>query len=86
MATAADAPGIREIYAPYIMDTAITFEYEIPTISELSARISDTIQRYPYLVAVEKDCIVGFAYASASRIHLLRMRISTIKAWLFMNT
>jgi len=47
MASEADAPQIREIYSPYVMDTAITFEYEVPTVIELSKRIRDTLQAYP---------------------------------------
>lgn len=64
MATEADAEEILQIYAPYVMDTAITFEYDTPSVAEFSRRIRDTLQMYPYLVALEKDCIVGYAYAS----------------------
>ena len=67
MATEIDAEKILEIYSPYVMDTAITFEYEIPPVADLSKRIKDTLQMYPYLVALEEQCIVGFAYASAFR-------------------
>ena len=34
IATVDDAGAIREIYAPYVMNTAISFEYEIPDIEE----------------------------------------------------
>lgn len=64
MATEADAEEILQIYAPYVMDTAITFEYDTPSVAEFSRRIRDTLQMYPYLVALEKDRIVGYAYAS----------------------
>lgn len=64
-ATEADAEEILEIYAPYVTNTAISFEYDIPSISEFSKRIKNTLQMYPYLVAVEENCIVGYAYASA---------------------
>ena len=67
MATAKDAEKILEIYSPYVMNTAITFEYEIPSVAEISKRISDTLRRYPYLIALEEECIAGFAYASAFR-------------------
>jgi phosphinothricin acetyltransferase len=67
MATEDDAGKILEIYAPYIINTAITFEYEIPAIAEFSKRIKNTLQKYPYLVSVEEDRIVGYAYASAFR-------------------
>ncbi len=65
MAEEADAEEILRIYAPYVTDTAITFEYNIPSITEFSQRISDTLQMYPYIVALEKSRIAGYAYASA---------------------
>jgi phosphinothricin acetyltransferase len=64
-ATAADAKEILEIYTPYIIDTAITFEYEVPSVAEFSQRINNTLQMYPYIVAIEENRIVGYAYASA---------------------
>lgn len=65
MATEEDAEEILKIYSPYVTDTAITFEYEIPSITEFSQRIKDTLQMYPYIVAMEEKRIVGYAYASA---------------------
>ena len=65
MADETDAKEILEIYAPYVMNTAITFEYDIPSVAEFSHRIRNTLQDYPYLVAVENHNIVGYAYASA---------------------
>ena len=58
-----DAPAIREIYFPYVVDTAISFEYEVPSIEEFRNRIRNTLKDYPYLVAVEDGTIVGYAYA-----------------------
>ncbi|MEL7609391.1 MAG: N-acetyltransferase family protein [Bacillota bacterium] len=66
-ATEADAKEIREIYAPYVTDTAVTFEYDIPSVAEFSRRIKDTLQMYPYIVALQEGRIVGYAYASAFR-------------------
>lgn len=58
-----DAPRILEIYAYYVRETAITFEYEVPSLSDFQARIARTKSRYPYLV-IEKDKVVqGYAYA-----------------------
>lgn len=65
MAAEADAEEILKIYAPYVRNTAITFEYDVPSVAEFSQRIRDTLQMYPYLVALEKDRMVGYAYASA---------------------
>lgn len=58
-----DAPRLHEIYAPYARDTAITFEYEPPTLEEFRARIARTLERYPYLVAERDGRVVGYAYA-----------------------
>ncbi|MBQ9362403.1 MAG: N-acetyltransferase [Bacteroidaceae bacterium] len=64
-ATAGDAAPLLAIYAPYVERTAITFEYDVPSEEDFRQRIEQTLQRYPYLVAVEGGCIVGYAYASA---------------------
>ena len=53
-ATEADAAEILNIYAPYITDTAITFEYDVPTLEEFTGRIRHTLEKYPYLVAVRE--------------------------------
>lgn len=60
-----DAEELLAIYAPYVTDTAVTFEWEIPSADEFSRRIRETLKRYPYLVAVENGQAVGYAYASA---------------------
>ena len=64
-AHAGDAPALLEIYRPYVLHTAITFEYEVPSISEFEDRIKKISSRYPYLVAEENDKIIGYAYASS---------------------
>ena len=48
-----DAAALLAIYAPYVEETAITFEYEVPDIEEFRARIAHTLATYPYIVAVE---------------------------------
>ncbi|MGN0234077.1 MAG: GNAT family N-acetyltransferase [Bacteroidaceae bacterium] len=64
-ANVADAEQIRRIYAPYVRETAITFEYDVPSVEEFKQRISHTLEHYPYIVAEnEKGTIVGYAYAS----------------------
>lgn len=65
MATEADAEEILQIYSPYIRNSAITFEYDVPSVDAFSIRIKETLQMYPYIVALEKGHIVGYAYASA---------------------
>lgn len=64
-ATLQDADELLAIYAPYVTDTAITFEYETPSPEEFTERIRKILSRYPYLVAEKDDEILGYAYASA---------------------
>jgi phosphinothricin acetyltransferase len=66
-ATAADAAQMLAIYAPYISDTAVTFETATPTLAEFTARVVDGSQTHPWLVAVDADTVLGYAYASVFR-------------------
>ncbi|CVI68489.1 Phosphinothricin N-acetyltransferase [Clostridiales bacterium CHKCI001] len=65
VATVGDAERLLQIYAPYVVNTAITFEYEVPTVQEFRKRIYHVLERYPYLVAEKNEELLGFAYASA---------------------
>lgn len=64
-AAPADAPALRAIYAPYVRETAVTFEYETPSVAEFAGRIQATLEKYPYFVAEEQGEILGYAYAGA---------------------
>lgn len=65
LATIDDAEEILAIYAPYVLNTAITFEYTVPTIEDFRGRIKTVLEKYPYLKAVnEAGEIVGYAYVS----------------------
>lgn len=63
VASEADAEALLAIYTPYVVKTAITFEYEPPTLEEFRGRIRHTLQKYPYLVAEQNGKILGYAYA-----------------------
>ncbi len=63
-ASAKDAPALLSIYAPYVEHTAITFEYEVPSLDEFRQRVLHTLQQYPYLIAERAGRIIGYAYAS----------------------
>ena len=65
LVTKEDAEEILKLYAPYVTDTAITFEYNVPSIEEFSERINNIAKKYPYIVAIENNRIIGYAYASA---------------------
>jgi phosphinothricin acetyltransferase len=63
-ATPEDAAALVAIYAPYVEKTAISFEYETPSVEEFAGRIRHTLEFYPYLVAEIDGRPVGYAYAS----------------------
>ncbi len=63
-ATAADAPALQAIYAPYVENTAVTFAYAPPTIEQMGQKVEKTLEKYPYLVAEQNGQIVGYCYAS----------------------
>lgn len=50
-ATLEDAEKILAIYAYYVKNTAITFEYDVPLLQEFRNRMEHTLEVYPYLVA-----------------------------------
>ena len=62
--TLEDAPELVRIYASYVEKTAITFEYQVPTIEESESRIEKILQRFPYLVAEVDGQVLAYAYAS----------------------
>ena len=62
-----DAPALLDIYAPYIRDTVITFEYDVPTAEKFAARIEETAALHPYLVCERDGQIIGYAYAHRIR-------------------
>jgi phosphinothricin acetyltransferase len=66
-ATTSDALALLEIYKPYVTDTLVTFECEVPSLKEFTQRISAVSSRYPYIVAEEDGVIVGYSYAHAFR-------------------
>lgn len=62
MAAADDAAELLRIYAPFVTDTAVSFEYTVPSETEFAERIKNISADYPYLVYEEDDKITGYAY------------------------
>ena len=60
-----DASRLAEIYSHYVRNTAVSFEYVIPTANEFERRIKHTTEKFPYLVCVDDGKVVGYAYAGA---------------------
>ncbi len=61
-----DAADLLKIYEYYVIDTAITFEYDVPSVEEFTQRIETVTKDFPYIVAVDSktEKILGYAYAS----------------------
>ncbi|WP_156018084.1 GNAT family N-acetyltransferase [Streptococcus ruminantium] len=59
-----DVEELVAIYAPYVEETVITFETQVPTATEFADRIEKILEKFPYLVAEEEGRILGYAYAS----------------------
>ena len=62
-ATEEDAEKILKIYKPYVENTTITFEYEVPSVEEFKGRIKEVSEKYPYIVCEYENEIAGYAYA-----------------------
>ena len=65
IATEADVPQMLAIYAPYIENTTITFEYNVPSEEEFLHRFREITTQFPWLVWEEDGKILGYAYGSA---------------------
>ena len=65
IATEADVPRMLAIYAPYILNTTHTFEYDVPSQEEFLQRFRDLTVQFPWLVWEESGRILGYAYGSA---------------------
>jgi L-amino acid N-acyltransferase YncA len=62
-----DAEAIQRIYAPVVLQTAVSFEFEPPGVDEMRSRIAATLARLPWLVCERQENVIGYAYASPHR-------------------
>lgn len=62
-----DTIDVLKIYEPYIRDTAVTFECEVPSVDEFCDRIKGISAVYPYPVCLIDGKIAGYAYANKHR-------------------
>ena len=65
LATVADVPQILKIYGPYVENTAISFEYEVPSLESFTQRFLKYTEQFPWLVWEEEGAVLGYAYGSA---------------------
>lgn len=79
LAVADDAAAAAALYAPYVMDSAVSFEGKPPSVEEMAERIANGGGLYPWLVARDSDgALLGYAYATAFRPrHAYRFTVET---------
>lgn len=59
-----DAPVLLGIYAPYVTNTCVSFEYDVPTVEEFQKRIETIGAAFPWLVCESDGTAAGYVYAS----------------------
>lgn len=62
-----DYTSILKIYEPYITDTAITFEYKVPSINDFRKRLTNIQKTFPLIVCEIDNIVAGYAYISRFR-------------------
>jgi phosphinothricin acetyltransferase len=62
-----DGTACAAIYAPYVTDTAISFEAIPPDATEMAARIARTIERTPWVVVEVGGIVRAYAYGTRHR-------------------
>lgn len=67
IATPDDAGAVHAIYAPIVRDTAISFEWDVPTVAEIGGRMKQVLAVRPWLVWDERGEILGYSYAAGFR-------------------
>lgn len=64
IATEQDIPAMLEIYGPYVENTTVSFEYDVPCRREFTQRFYAVTAQFPWLVWEEEGRILGYAYGS----------------------
>lgn len=64
IAREADAEAVAAIYAPYVLQTPITFEERAPSPEDMAARMRKILESHPFLVFEQDGAVLGYAYAS----------------------
>jgi len=59
-----DIPAMLAVYAPYVEETAVSFECAVPSLEEFRVRLARVQGFYPWLVAEQEGRVLGYAYAS----------------------
>ena len=67
IASPGDAGDMVDIYAPFIRETAVTFENEVPSVEDFAGRVAGVLERFPWLACDDGGRVIGYAYATPHR-------------------
>jgi phosphinothricin acetyltransferase len=67
IATRDDTAGMLEIYSPFILNSGITQETEVPSVEDFQQRVISNLTERPWLVCEINNVIAGYAYAGKHR-------------------
>jgi L-amino acid N-acyltransferase YncA len=62
-----DSTAILDIYAPFILNSAVSFEESVPNISDFEKRLKVIADKYPFFVFSDNREILGYAYGTKHR-------------------
>lgn len=62
-----DVAAMLAIYAPFIANTAVTFEVETPSLEDFAKHIAHIQEEAPCLVWEQEGEVLGYAYAAPHR-------------------
>src|SRR5262245_49666118 len=83
IAREADAESMLAIYAPYVRDTAISFETEPPSVEEFRGRVRTTLDAGVWLLCEAGEGSIGYAYAG--RFHARRAYQWTVEVTVYVD-
>ena len=64
IAQESDVPAMLAIYAPFVLNTTVSFEYDVPTEDDFLTRFRSVTAQFPWLAWEEEGRILGYAYAA----------------------
>jgi phosphinothricin acetyltransferase len=67
LARAEDGDRVSAIYRPAVVERATSFELDAPDATAMSTRITDCLEKLPWLIAEDEGRVLGYAYASPHR-------------------
>ena len=62
-----DLPAIQAIYAPFVQESHVSFEYDVPSVVQLRERVQGTLTYAPWIVCEWNQKVAGYAYAGHHR-------------------